>query len=144
MDPLAIQLVRAKAASDPAFRRAMEVRLHNVQRAEQPCIPLVEKAVEKAPRETYTERDWLFVSLKKTLADIATEVCLKYEISLTKMRCPRRDPHLVNARAEFYWRARNETNKSLPQIGRFARRDHSTVLNGIRRYDACRHLEAAE
>jgi chromosomal replication initiation ATPase DnaA len=139
LDPLAIQLVRAKAASDPAFRRAMESRLHNVQRAEQPA-PLV----EKASPEHYSERDWLFVSLSKTLADIATEVCLKYEISLTKLRCPRRDPHLVNARAEFYWRARNETNKSLPQIGRFARRDHSTVLNGIRRYDASRHMEAAE
>jgi hypothetical protein len=92
----------------------------------------VQKPVENA-------RDWLFVkgsNAPKTLADIAAEVCRKHRVSLTAFRSPRRGQQFVQARFEFYWRARNETEKSLPQIGRYVNRDHTTIMHGIRKYEA--------
>lgn len=44
--------------------------------------------------------------------------------------------HLVEARHIFYWFARYYTARSYPEIGRFIKRDHCTVMHGVRKVDA--------
>lgn len=48
----------------------------------------------------------------------------------------RRDRSATLARHTGMWLARRLTTKSLPQIGMFFDRDHTTVLDGIRRIEA--------
>jgi len=67
---------------------------------------------------------------------IAREVAEKHHVLLSDMVSPRRARHIVDARYEAFWRCRNETAMSLPQIGkRFGGRDHTTVLHGVREYE---------
>lgn len=67
---------------------------------------------------------------------IAREVCLKHQVSMAELLSMRRSQFLCLARYEAFWRCREETTMSLPQIGyRFGGRDHTTVLHGIRRHE---------
>jgi chromosomal replication initiation ATPase DnaA len=52
-----------------------------------------------------------------------------------------RSREIVEARNEAFYHSQ-KLGKSLPQIGRFYARDHTTVLNGIRRHK--QRMEAAE
>lgn len=66
---------------------------------------------------------------------IAREVGRKHGVTLADLRSPRRDRPTVAARHEAFWRCRNETTMSLPQIGsKFGDRDHSTVMWGIKQH----------
>jgi chromosomal replication initiator protein len=49
---------------------------------------------------------------------------------------PKRAAHIALARAVAIYVARDMTDQSLPQIGRYFGRDHSTVLHAIRRIEA--------
>lgn len=50
---------------------------------------------------------------------------------------PSRQAHVVLPRQECYWRMREQFRFSLPEIGqRLGGRDHTTVLHGIRKYQA--------
>lgn len=70
-----------------------------------------------------------------TLQWILHETAAKHGMTVPEIISARRDPELVNARHEYMWRAKRETSKSLPQIGRACGgRDHSTVLHGLRKY----------
>lgn len=63
---------------------------------------------------------------------IALEVCEKHHVSFTEITSRRRSKYVVIARHEAFWRCRNETPMSFPQIGaRFGGRDHTTVLHGV-------------
>jgi chromosomal replication initiation ATPase DnaA len=74
-----------------------------------------------------------------TVKDIISEVAEKYGVTANDILSERRTRNLAQPRFEVCWRARRETRLSLPQIGRsIGGRDHTTVLNGIRRYDAMR------
>lgn len=73
---------------------------------------------------------------KKTLKQIALEVCSKYEVSLVDLKSARRDHATVVARQEACWRMRHETERSLPEIGRFFNRDHTTALHSVRVHSA--------
>lgn len=77
------------------------------------------------------------------MRDIAREVCEKYRISKAEFISHRRQKTLVQARQEFYWRARQETTKSFPEIGRYCGdRDHTTVLYGARNYERMMRVKA--
>ena len=48
-----------------------------------------------------------------------------------------RDAHLILCRHYAIWRAKRETGRSLPEIGRaFGGRDHSTILYAVRKIEA--------
>lgn len=74
------------------------------------------------------------------MADIIAQTAAKYGVTVIDMKSARRTRYaLMQARFEACWRARNETLLSLPQIGRFlGNRDHTTVLNAVRKYEAMR------
>jgi chromosomal replication initiation ATPase DnaA len=74
-----------------------------------------------------------------TVKDIILEVAEKYGVTANDILSDRRSRNLAQPRFEVCWRARNETRLSMPQIGRsIGGRDHTTVLNAIRRYEAMR------
>jgi len=64
---------------------------------------------------------------------ISKEVCLFYEIPLMHFLSPRREKHLVNARTDFCHLANKLTNLSLTVIGRFLKRDHTTVIHHLKK-----------
>lgn len=87
-------------------------------------------------RQDVTERlDRMFSFAPKlgepTIAQIAAEVADKHRISLFDIRSHRRSQPLVRARQEAMYRCRMETSKSYPQIGRFFKRDHTTVIHAV-------------
>ena len=67
---------------------------------------------------------------------ILREVASKYKISASDITSHRRDGATVLARHEFCYRMRHETDVTLPQIGRWIKRDHTTVLHGVRAHAA--------
>lgn len=68
---------------------------------------------------------------RRPLEQIVLEVCAKHGIPIHGMKARTRTADVVAARLEFYYRAAAETECSYPEIGRFIKRDHSTVYNGI-------------
>lgn len=89
-------------------------------------------------KEQPVERDYLLNVTygEPTLLSIFIEVCDKHGVSANEMRGERKHPIYTQARQEFYYRAKKETTRSYPVIGRFINRDHSTVLKGIKVYEA--------
>ncbi len=67
---------------------------------------------------------------KETMARIAKNVAEKHQISGHEMRSQRRLAPLVRARQEAM-HLMKEAGYSTPQIGRYFRRDHTTVLHGV-------------
>lgn len=67
---------------------------------------------------------------------IRMEVCQKHGIALVDLIGERRDRLSAKARHEAFYRMRHETTMSLPSIGRrMGGRDHTTVMNGIKRHE---------
>lgn len=67
-----------------------------------------------------------------TMAEIAAQVAAERRISISELKGVRRDAGLAHARQEAMWRMYQQGRWSLPQIGRFLNRDHTTVIHGIR------------
>ncbi len=64
---------------------------------------------------------------------IQTEVCKAHKVSLAEMLSQRRARKLIQARHEAMWRVHHETTLSLPAIGRYFDRDHTSVLYAVRK-----------
>lgn len=73
---------------------------------------------------------------------IIREVAEQHGVRVVDMSGPRRDLKIVAARQEAMWRVKMERpDMSLPMIGRLFKRDHTTVLHGIRVHE--KRMEAA-
>lgn len=70
-----------------------------------------------------------------TMAEIAAQVAAERRISVSEMKGARRDALLAQARQEAMWLMRQQGRWTLPQIGRFFSRDHTTVIHGIRAHE---------
>jgi chromosomal replication initiation ATPase DnaA len=70
-------------------------------------------------------------SLKKILYEVARA----HNLSIPELVGSARPRYKVSARREFVYRARKETNKSFPQIGRAIGRDHTTAIHLFQTYD---------
>lgn len=68
------------------------------------------------------------------MADIVAAVADKHDVTVADLKGPSRVKHIVAARFEAMARMYDLGIWSMPQIGRFFGRDHTTVLNGIRRH----------
>lgn len=73
---------------------------------------------------------------------MVSEVAAKHGIAAKDIFSDRRAVKLCRARHECFWRMREETILSFPQIGRFFHRDHSTIMSGCKKH-ARRMAEAA-
>jgi chromosomal replication initiation ATPase DnaA len=76
-------------------------------------------------------RDLVF--LKPTMRQIADAHAAAYGVTLDDLKGPRRDAFMANIRWDAMLEIRRRTKHSLPQIGRFFNRDHTSVLYAIRR-----------
>lgn len=99
-----------------------------------------QKKIMETLRQKAVESAWELERLRlPTMKDIISEVAEKYGVTINDILSDRRTRNLAQPRFEVCWRARNETRLSLPQIGRsIGGRDHTTVLNAIRKYEAMR------
>ncbi|MEP0452447.1 MAG: helix-turn-helix domain-containing protein, partial [Roseibium sp.] len=66
--------------------------------------------------------------------EIAEEIALAHRMTLAQLHEHCRDPDLVRVRNAIYYEIRLRLGASLPEIGRTMRRDHTTVLHGIRKH----------
>lgn len=72
-------------------------------------------------------------ALRKVLLDVAE----KMNVHPNDIVGSCREQKLTDARREFVWRARHETNSSFPRIGRAIGRDHTTALYHYQYKEAC-------
>ncbi len=77
----------------------------------------------------------------QTMRDIAAEVATHHGITVEALKGPAQHRRIVRLRQEVMFRAYEERWAdgrrvySLPQIGAFLNRDHSTVIHGIRAHE---------
>lgn len=114
-----------KPASKPVLRL---VKANAVIRYQHPIGPIVPDAV-CLTLEHFGKPGSVSYARK-----VVEEVSEKRGVSIDDMMSIRRNINFVMARYEVYWRLRHETRWSMPQIGRFLNRDHTTILNGLRVY----------
>lgn len=101
--------------------------------------------INAAAQVTFTIPTWNDVNRGKSISSILREVAEKYRVEVKDIKGPRRAKRLVQAKMEAYWRARNETNHSLPRIGHLmGDKDHTTILYGIRTYERYRRVKSGE
>lgn len=67
---------------------------------------------------------------------IITETVEHYGFPFMDLASSARHTPIIKARHELMWRLRNEAMLPLKAIGYLLRRDHSTVIHGIQRYQA--------
>jgi PHD/YefM family antitoxin component YafN of YafNO toxin-antitoxin module len=73
----------------------------------------------------------MVLSTPQKLKKILAEVAQSHGVSINDLLAHRRFHDLVVARQEFCYRAYSETTWSLPRIGGFMGRDHTTILWAI-------------
>lgn len=66
-----------------------------------------------------------------TLKDVDKAVCLAFATTPEFLRGRKKARPFVVPRFAFYDLARTHTERSLPQIGQYLHRDHTTVLHGM-------------
>jgi len=90
----------------------------------------------KPPAVVYIYRDWggeeRACSQLIKMSGILRIVSAETGIPAMHIVANRRFKSFVEARQAFCWLAKNKTIKSLPEIGRFIKRDHTTVLHAVR------------
>ena len=65
--------------------------------------------------------------------EIVRQVCEKHRVSPLEIKSRYRDPRIVKARHEAFYRLRTETTMSFPQIGtKMGGFDHSTAISGYK------------
>ena len=70
------------------------------------------------------------------LESILLDVARRSGVSMVEIMSNRRIAHVAQARQLFMWMAHREHGYSLPVIGSFLDRDHTTVLHGVRAIDS--------
>lgn len=77
------------------------------------------------------------VASRQVIRHIIAEVAAAAGVSPDDMLSARRTANLAIPRHFAIWRARQETPRSLPEIGRmFNGRDHTTIINSLRKIDS--------
>lgn len=84
-----------------------------------------------AKRDEWASRVFSTRQVEPTMREIAAAVCDVLKIGQIDMISERRATHFAEARQIFYWICKNYTSRPLTHIGKYARRDHSTVIHGI-------------
>lgn len=70
-----------------------------------------------------------------TMREIAMSVAEKYGLTLLDLMGESRLARIAHPRQEAMWLIRQGGRCSLPMIGRFFGRDHTTILHGVRAHE---------
>ena len=76
-----------------------------------------------------------------SLAQVMAHVSDHFDIKISDIKSQRRGRNISWTRQVFCYLAREHTDKSLPQIGNFVNRDHTTVMHAIKRVKESRQCE---
>lgn len=70
-----------------------------------------------------------------TLRDVSEAVMSTFSIGMADLRGPHRERHVTTARQVFAYVCCEDFGATRAQVGRFLRRDHTTITITIRRVD---------
>lgn len=76
--------------------------------------------------------------------EIIRDVCRRHNVNYDAMLSPARARRIAWPRQEAFWRLDAAGKWSTTKIGQFFGRDHTTVIHGVRAYQARRSDKAAE
>lgn len=79
--------------------------------------------------------------MRPKVSDIIAAVGAHYGVPKIDIESDRREAKVVHARHVCFWLAKELTLLSYPQIGMAMRRDHSTVMHGVKAIEAKRQSE---
>lgn len=79
--------------------------------------------------------DPLIARPRNVIADIIAACAAEWGVTVAEIRGHSRKAHIVAPRHAAMWLAREITGRSMPEIGRAFRRDHTSVLSAVRRID---------
>ena len=80
---------------------------------------------------------------KVSVEAIQQKVCEHYNIRISDLVGPKRLRAYARPRQVAMWLCKQLTSRSLPDIGnRFGKRDHTTVLHGVKRIEELRHKDS--
>ena len=72
------------------------------------------------------------------IRDIIAEVADEFQLFPSDIVSHKRRSKIVKARHKAMWRARQETDASYLTLARIFKRDHTTVIHGVRCWEAIR------
>lgn len=76
-----------------------------------------------------------FVTKFPKLESINAVVCSYYKVDRVDFISQRRTAYVCKARQVAMYLARTLTPRSLPEIGRYMHRDHTTIISGVRKIE---------
>lgn len=120
-----------------AHYKAVRARLNGIPCKEPAIKPLKELAIDPL-KEIAIEPQKFITNGEK----IVMETAAKHKISPKDIKADIRKKKFVKARWECMYRLKNELNLSLSSVGKFMKKDHTTVLYAIRKYEKTRQQVA--
>jgi hypothetical protein len=123
--------VKARIARKPVMVREDIRRYRQIYLC--PIGPVMPMSI-KMYREDVAKQASNRLMARTNARKILEQICAEFDISMNDLLSPRRDKLATSARKAAYWRLKNETQWSLPQIGRLMKKDHTTVLHGLIRF----------
>jgi chromosomal replication initiation ATPase DnaA len=70
------------------------------------------------------------------IREIIAEVADEFKVFPSDIIAHKKKPKYVSARHKAMWRARTETDASYLKLARIFKRDHTTVIHGVRCWEA--------
>lgn len=93
--------------------------------------------MEPSPDEEVQDEESTIWRINRRWTQIVREVCQAHKVSRTEIMSHRRTPRIAISRHEAFWKLREFTCLSLPQIGRLMGGfDHSSILYGCRKHES--------
>lgn len=74
--------------------------------------------------------------MNQTASEILIEVCFMFKLSVQQILGKSKRAPKVKARHHLMWRLRKELKMSYGTIGKFCKRDHSTVVYAVQKIEA--------
>lgn len=96
---------------------------------------LIETEADDIPSPVKTEPKPLPLEDCTAIAEVAAFVAAYHGLTLAQLRGESRRAHIVAARHQAFYICHKQLCRSLPKIGRYFNRDHTTVLHGIRKVE---------
>lgn len=98
------------------------------------CAGMMEPVTSRDVEKSLMALGAALTCSSEKMSDIAKRVAIQHGVTVADLKGGKRTWDCVFPRHEAMFLCRKEGN-SLTKIGRFFNRDHTTVLNGIRRHE---------
>ncbi|MBG6211545.1 hypothetical protein IWQ49_006233 [Labrenzia sp. EL_126] len=124
--------IEAKADIDPPIPEEPDTETEPVQDAETP--PSVEQLVFLLQLKAIMEASDPMFAEPPSMESVSKEICHWRKIPFSLIRSKQKSKQINAARNEVYYALRARCGLGISEIGKFLRRDHSTVASGSERH----------